>query len=76
MAPAATALTVVLFALSGFFLIVCASMWLKLGKDRERVDQVPTISVARFRSAATITAIAFGLLGVALLCFALAVLSA
>ena len=73
--PAATALTVMLFGLSGLFLIGCASMWLQLGKERERSNQPPTIPVERFRSAATITALAFGLLGVALVWFAFVTLS-
>ena len=74
--PSTTALTVILFGLAGLALIGCASMWLKLGKDRERVDQVPTIRVGELRSAANVTAIAFVLLGLALLWFAFVTLSA
>lgn len=73
--PSTVALTVMLFGLSGLFLIGCASMWLKVGKDRERADEVPTIRVSELRSAATVTSIAFGLLGVALVWFAFTTLS-
>lgn len=74
--PSTTALTVMLFGLAGLFLIGCASMWLKVGEDRERGDQPPRVPIEALRSAANVTAVAFGLLGVALVWFALVTLSA
>lgn len=69
-----SALTFFLFGLSGLFLIVAASQWAKLAAERERPNERPAIPVARFRSAAGVTAASLGLLGIALLWFALTLL--
>jgi hypothetical protein len=55
-----------LYALAGFLLIAAASLWANLA-EKDRV-----ISVLRFRRAAKISAAAFGVLGLAILCATLA----
>lgn len=67
MPPAAAAITVILFGLTGLMVMGAASEWIKLARDRERTDQRPTIPIERFRSAAAITAVAMGFLSAALL---------
>lgn len=65
--PAASALTVILFGLSGAFLFYAARLWLRLSEDRERTDERPRIPVAAFRSAAGVTGVAFLMLGAAVI---------
>lgn len=69
--PAADAITVMLFGLSGFFLWGAALSWLKAARDREGPDERPSIPVSAFRSAAVTTAIAFMLLGASAIWLAL-----
>jgi hypothetical protein len=75
MHPPYSALTVILFGLSGFLLIGAAGYWLKLSRGREAVNERPAIPVHRFRAAAGYTGIAMGLLGISLLWFALVALN-
>jgi hypothetical protein len=63
--PAASALTALLFGLSGLLLFASASAWAKLGRDREAPGQRPAIPVRAFRFAAAITAAAFVMLALA-----------
>lgn len=71
MHPPYSALTVVLFGLAGLLLLGAAFQWVKLGRGREAYNERPTIPVHAFRSAAGLTGVALGLLGVALLWAAL-----
>jgi hypothetical protein len=68
---AASAVSVLLFGLTGLFVLYAAASWAKLAKDREPSDQRPAIPVAAFRSAAGVTAAALVLAGVSLVWAAL-----
>jgi hypothetical protein len=72
--PAANALTVILFGLSGLFLLGAAAKWARVAEDRERPDESPALSVRSVRSAAGVTAAAFLALGIAVVWLALTAL--
>lgn len=70
--PAANALTVLLFGLSGVLLLACACSWAKVARDREALSERPAVPVRALRSAAGVTAAAFVMLGLAVCWLALA----
>lgn len=61
--PAASALAVMLFGLSAVFVFAAAGKWLKLA-NRAGAASIP---VHAFRSAASLTAVALGMIGASLL---------
>lgn len=69
--PAISALTVMLFGLSGLLLWAAASAWAKLAGGSEPPDQRPVIPVHAFRRAAGLTSAAFVMLGFAVVWLAL-----
>lgn len=69
--PVANALTILLFGLSGLFLLAAALAWAKVARERERPDRRPALSVSLVRSAGAISAAAMGLLGMASIWLAL-----
>ena len=73
---AANSLTVFLLGFAGVFLLTAASSWIRLIRDPKRSDENRVLSVNPLQSTATLTAIALGVLAVAMLWLALTVVVA
>jgi hypothetical protein len=69
--PAASAISVLLFGLTAFFVFAAALQWAKLARHPERPDERPSIPIHSFRAAAGLTALALGMVGLTLLWSAL-----
>lgn len=64
--PAASAISVLLFALTALAVFGAARQWAKLARNRERPDERPSIPVHAFRAAAGLTAVALVMVGLTL----------
>jgi hypothetical protein len=69
--PATSALTVILFGLTGMLVLATAGKWANLARERERPDERPVIPVHSFRAAAALTCAALVMVGLPLLWSAL-----